>query len=379
MRDCGADTFSLKTSIRSQIKNSTVLFCGGNPLAVVPVAFEDALKVIDGARNKHLLLGNGFSIALKPDIFSYSSLFENADFSSAPQIKALFKTLGTQDFEIAIRHLQDTAKVLTVYQPDLKELLQKLAKDAAAIKDALVSAVAKRHPDRPYDITKEQCVACRSFLQRFNHIYTLNYDVLLYWTLMQDEVDEIDLRPDDGFRHPEGDPDLPYVSWQEAQSSTVHYLHGALHLFDQGTEIIKYTWSKTDKAIVDQIREALDDDKYPLFIAEGSSDSKVERILHNAYLHKALRSFEASCGPLNNAIVVFGHSLATNDQHILRCISAGGTANLLIGLYGDPTSQANKTAIARADEPVALRTKLRGERVPLNVTFYKAETAKVWG
>jgi hypothetical protein len=180
-------------------------------MAAKPVSFEAAMKLIDGARNKHLLLGNGFSIALKPDIFSYGSLFDNADFSATPEIKALFAKLGTQDFEVAIRHLQDAAKVISVYQPSSKALLQKLEKDAGTIKEALVSAIAKRHPDRPHDITKEQYKACRSFLQPFSHIYTLNYGVLLYWTLMQDEVDAFNLRPDDGFRHPEADPNLPYV------------------------------------------------------------------------------------------------------------------------------------------------------------------------
>lgn len=348
-------------------------------MAIKPVSFDAAMKLINGARNIHLLLGNGFSIALKPDIFSYGSLFENADFSSAPKIKELFVKLGTQDFEIAIRHLQDAKKVSGVYQPENKELLNILEADAKAIKGALVSAIAKRHPDRPYDITKEQYKACRAFLQRFRHIYTLNYDVLLYWALLQDDVDDFDLRADDGFRHPEANPDLPYVSWQDAQSATVHYLHGALHLFDNGTEIIKYTWSKTDKAIVDQIRDALDEDKFPLFVAEGSSESKVERILHNAYLHKALRSFESCCNSLNNAIVIFGHSLAPNDQHIFRRISVGSAANLLVGLYGDPTSESNKVKIAKADELIALRTQLRGPKLPLNVTFYQAETAKVWG
>lgn len=348
-------------------------------MAIKPVSFDAAMKLIDGARNKHLLLGNGFSIALKPDIFSYGSLFENADFSSAPQIKELFRKLGTQDFEVAIRHLQDAGKVFGVYKPEDTKLLHTLEADARAIKDALVSAIAKRHPDRPYDITEGQYKACRSFLQRFSHIYTLNYDVLLYWALMQEEVDDFHLLPDDGFRHPEADADLPYVSWQDAQSATVHYLHGALHLFDNGTEIIKYTWSKTDKAIVDQIRDALDEDKFPLFVAEGTSESKVERILHNAYLHKALRSFESSCNPQNNAIVIFGHSLAPNDQHILRRISAGSAANLLVDLYGDPASELNKAKIAKADQLIALRTQLRGARFPLNVTFYQAETAKVWG
>jgi hypothetical protein len=148
-------------------------------MAVVPISFAEAMKLIDGASRTHLLLGNGFSIALKPDIFSYGSLFENADFSATPNVTSLFQTLETQDFEVAIRHLQDAIKVLTVYRPELKDLLSTLNKDAATIKDALVTSIAKRHPDRPYDITKAQYAACRSFLRRFHHIFTLNYDVLL--------------------------------------------------------------------------------------------------------------------------------------------------------------------------------------------------------
>jgi hypothetical protein len=69
-----------------------------------------------------------------------------------------------------------------------------------------------------------------------------------------------------------------------------------------------------------------------LFVAEGTSASKMQRILHNAYLHKALRSFEACCGNAKNAIIIFGHSLADNDMHVLRCIPAGGCSNLVIGL-----------------------------------------------
>jgi len=39
------------------------------------LTFEAALSAANG--KKHLLLGNGFSIALKPDIFTYGSLYEN--------------------------------------------------------------------------------------------------------------------------------------------------------------------------------------------------------------------------------------------------------------------------------------------------------------
>lgn len=343
------------------------------------MTFDNALAASAEASKRHLLLGNGFSIALRADIFSYTSLFENADFAAAPHIIKLFEALQTNDFEIVIKHLLDTAKVVEVYRPKLTRLIDKLRDDASIIKDALVNAVARRHPDRPYDIEDIQYRACRLFLSNFDHIFTLNYDVLLYWALMHTDVDGLKLHPDDGFRHPEDDASLPWVSWQQGNSASVHFLHGALHLFDNNTEIIKYTWSKTDVPIVEQIRKALDHNRYPIFVAEGESDSKKSRILHNAYLHKASRSLEGCCNPAKNALFVYGHSLASNDDHIFRAIACGAAGNIYISLYGDPDSQQNQEILARAELLAARRVELRGERFPLRVHFYDAQSAHVWG
>jgi hypothetical protein len=343
------------------------------------VTFEKAMAVIVGVRHRHALLGNGFSIALKPDIFTYGSLYENADFSKAPHVTKLFTALKTQDFEVVIKHLQDAATVVEVYRPTAVTLARRLRGDAAAIKDALVTAIAKRHPDRPYDINPEQYAACRAFLSKFEHIFTLNYDVLLYWAIMQDTVDELNIRHDDGFRHPEDEPDQPWVSWQQANSATVCYLHGALHLFDAGSEITKYTWSKTDKPIVEQIRAALNEEKYPLFVSEGTSVSKRARILHNGYLHKAHRSFESCCGSAGNAIVIYGHSLAENDDHVLRCIAKGNCSHLLVSIYGDPEKPSNKVIFKNAEKLVQLRGPAKGRRQALEVIFYDADSASVWG
>jgi len=166
---------------------------------VTVVPFTSAMAALSGSKKRHLLLGNGFSIALKPDIFTYGSLYENADFSAAPHVKKLFEALGTQDFEIIIKHLKDAAKVVEVYRPSAVTLAKSLRRDAAAIKDALVTAIAKRHPDRPFDIMSSQYAACRKFVSTFDHIFTLNYDVLLYWALMQDKVDKLVFQHDDGF------------------------------------------------------------------------------------------------------------------------------------------------------------------------------------
>jgi hypothetical protein len=339
-------------------------------------SYNQAIASIDPL-HKYVLLGNGFSIALKPDIFTYGSLYENADFSDIPHIRKLFTALGTEDFEIVIRHLTDTARVVRVYRPGLTRLIAKLEADADVIKDVLVRAIASRHPNRPHEISRKQYVACRKFLSAFRHIFTLNYDVTLYWALMNSEVDDLPLELDDGFRHPD-EPDQTYVSWLQANSPSVHYLHGALHLFDAGSEIIKYTWSKTDIPIVEQIRDALEKEKYPLFVAEGKSANKKKRILHNAYLHKALRSFEACCNQARGAIVIYGHSLAENDEHILKMIGKGKVGRLLISIYGDPQSKANKLIKNNAEKIVAARSRGRN-RYPLEVTYFDAESAKIWG
>lgn len=340
--------------------------------------FGDAIAASAHNAKRHLLLGNGFSIALKPDIFSYGSLLDNAKFKTAPDVPQLFQELQTNDFEVVICHLQDTATVVRVYRPRLQKLIAKLLADSEAIKDALVNAVAQRHPSRPYDITDGQYAACRIFLHNFNSIFTLNYDVLLYWALMHADVDDLNFNADDGFRHPEEDPDQPWVTWQQGRSATVSYLHGALHLFDAGSEIRKYTWSKTDVPIVDQIREALNYNAFPIFVAEGNSETKLNRIMHSAYLHKATRSFEGCCKG-KNAIFIYGHSLAENDDHILKYVASGTASDLFVSLFGDPTSAINQTIIGRANALADRRDALVGPSKPLKVQFFDAASAQVWG
>lgn len=338
--------------------------------------FEEALARA-GASKRHLLLGNGFSIALKPDIFTYGALYDGADFTRVPYAERIFDALETRDFEAVIKTLVDMARVLEVYAAENADLRSRIARDAAAIKEILVDAIASRHPSRPFRVEPEQYQHCRRFLYHFQtgNVYTLNYDVLLYWTLMQREIDDLDLHCDDGFRAPEDDPHADYVSWQAFNQPTVHYLHGALHLFDAGAELQKYTWSRTDVPIIDQIRHALDEERYPLFVSEGTSRSKLERITHSGYLHKALRSLESIGGDL----FVYGHSLADNDEHVLRAIEHGKVTSLFVSLYGDPTTERNQHIIKRAEAMRLYRAQRYGSKRPLRVAFYDAQTANVWG
>lgn len=335
------------------------------------MTFTEALEDAQRYNKRHLLLGNGFSIACRPNIFLYGKLYENADFSKlSSTAKFAFEALGTQDFERVIKALRDAQKILSVYGAP-SSFTETLKKDADALRELLVQTIAASHPAWPGEITEQEYKNCREFIANFNNIYTFNYDLLLYWAQMHTEEGE-DPNSDDGFRKQEDNYDAGYVVWEPSQSheQNMYFLHGALHVFDAGTEIQKYTWVNTGVRLVDQIRDALSKDFFPLFVSEGTSNEKLERIRHNDYLAKAYRSFSEITG----ALFIYGHSLAENDEHYLKRIEKGKVSSVYVGIYGDPNGDSNKQIISRANKLISGRAPSR----PLQVQFFNAATARVW-
>ncbi|MBL8705970.1 MAG: DUF4917 family protein [Rhodospirillales bacterium] len=370
------------------------------------MTFADALSASEGGK-RHLLLGNGFSIAIFPDRFRYGSLLEQADFSSSPKARQAFTALGTTDFEVVIKALRDAVTLLPIYSSD-EALATTMRQHADVLKDLLVRAIAGRHPERPSDVGETPYKACRTFLAHFvgesrdersaggkdlrGYIYTVNYDLLLYWTLLHDQVIQWNaadplasvleqteaLQHDDGFRAPDADPNAPYVTWDAegaADGQNIHFLHGALHLYDDGPDLQKKCWERSGGIpLVDQLRAALAEDKFPLFVSEGDSGGKLLRIRHSGYLQRSLKSFAGVCRSPGASLFIFGHSLAPNDEHVLRQIEKGKTKTVYVSLYGDPASDANRTIVARA----ARLALARPERNPLEVQYFSAESAAVW-
>ena len=337
------------------------------------LTFQQAMAEAKRFNRCHALLGNGFSIACRPDIFLYGKLYENADFSKlSPTAKFAFEALGTQDFERVIKALRDAKRILEVYGGVPSSLIETLQRDADGLRELLIQTIASSHPAWPGEITEDEYAACRKFIAHFNTIYTFNYDLLLYWAQMHTPEGEAP-SSDDGFRKSEDDYDAGYVVWEPSQSheQNMYFLHGALHVFDTGTEIQKYTWINTGVRLIDQIRHALSKDYYPLFVSEGTSAEKLERIRHNDYLAKAYRSFSE----IQGALFIYGHSLAENDEHYLKRIEKGKLSQLYIGLYGDPNSEPNKRIIYRANQ----MSNGRRAKSPLGITYFDASTAKVWG
>lgn len=210
-------------------------------MTVQLLSFDDALAQTVGMK-RHLLLGNGFSIALFPDRFRYGSLLEEADFTELAEARQAFDALTTTDFEVVIHALHQAVALLPLYSPGT-DAVGRMSNQAGALKELLVQAIAGRHPERPSDINELQYLSCRQFLAHFageprdrhrsggkdlrGNIYSVNYDLLLYWVLLHDEITlnnpnspwtfrAITMDPiqhDDGFRSPDEEPDAAYVTW----------------------------------------------------------------------------------------------------------------------------------------------------------------------
>lgn len=345
------------------------------------VSFDELMGVLSGENNNSLLLGNGFSVACRPDIFRYDAIFDRviADLPSKDvnRIKTVFDTFGTRDFEKVIFSLERFADIGPEYRLSKKSSTALLS-DAKVLRDKLVDGIAKSHPEGPYEIDDTEFASCARFLTKFNSIYTINYDLLLYWTVLNQNLTQFT----DGFGEPE-EKDADYVEWELGgeTSAKMHYLHGALHLFDMGSSVRKVSWCRTGKTLKEQVIEQLRYGKFPLFVAEGDADSKMRAINSNGYLARTYRSFQSKGGHL----VVFGCSFSDNDTHIVRAIEQGKWQSLSIGLHGKISSDNNRNLIARCEQIktahrsyLAKRSK-RNQQSDLPVRYYDSSTAYVWG
>ncbi len=355
------------------------------------ISFDEALLASNKYVKRHLLLGNGFSIACVPTIFTYGSLFSKADFSAMPEVKEIFEILKTQDFELVVNALEKSSLMIPVYNAKRTKTANKMYAHAQKLKEVLIQTLAQNHPAYPAIIEEERYKACLRFLANFldkeSCVYTLNYDLLLYWTTMYGlERKLINTLPLDGFGK---DADFEngealvsdYVTWQgdsSAHRQNIHYLHGALHLYDRGADIEKFTWVNTGISLIDQSRNALAANRFPLFVAEGESPKKMEKIAHSGYLYHSYKSFSANMKvtPRNgkNCLFTYGVSFGENDEHVLKKIPQGKIGHLFISIFGDPTTTANKQIIAFAE-----RLKRKRRTNDLEVTYYDAGSAKVWG
>lgn len=342
------------------------------------LSYEQVNASISG-KTSHLLIGNGFSIAYSSK-FSYDSLYEVAvENGLSDNAKKVFKKLGTNNFEAVLKLLENLSWAMQVYY-DVSDKGQKINDDIKVIKETLINSISQSHLNHSGEV-KDSCKqSAQNFLRPYKNIFTTNYDLLLYWVNMS-----YPNRPfyGDGFRSEYENPDANYVVFSEhlRENPGIFNIHGGLHLYFSDGEIKKHCWSRTHKPLMELIRESLDNDRYPLFVAEGLPDKKLEQINSNAYLAYCLSKFSR----IENRLVVLGNGLAMSDKHICDVISDNvKLKDVYVGLYGSPDSQHNKETLnscqaildRRAIINRNLPNKKKGELV---IQYYDSATADIWG
>ncbi|WP_191841854.1 DUF4917 family protein [Catellatospora chokoriensis] len=332
--------------------------------------FSDALAESRGRANEcSLFLGNGFSMAWDRDIFGYQSLFDEADLRDLTVGKEpLFNAFGTHDFETIIEHLHVAEKLAEVYKLSDADFRRNLGNDANVIRTALPRVLAKRHPDSATRVNATQYGFARRFLSEFANIFTVNYDLLLYWAI----VDAAGLATyRDGFRNADDGSGLIWHSPDAAKDQNVFYLHGALHLYAKFHELWKLRYAP-GQLLVDQIRRNLEANVYPLVVTEGKSEEKLHRISQSPYLkycYDRLRD-------LNGSLFIYGFSFSEADKHVIDLLDNNPQLiELYISVYGSPGGDGYDNPL-RAGERIEARSRANG--LSLRVRYFDAQTAQVW-
>ena len=316
------------------------------------ISFDEALARTDG-KERSLLIGNGFSI----EHFSYRTLLEKSGLIDTDPLLTLFAALDTYDFETAIRALESAAVVESAYTHD--EQAKLFISDADRLREALVYAIRATHPGHRDDIIAK-IPSCVAFLRNFKAVFSLNYDLLLYWVqldITQDFQDGFGLGLEEqGFLGP----------FKEGAHCNIFNVHGGLQLFQTPVDDVQKRLMGAS-GVIDAISTTITVGKrLPIYVAEGSSAKKMAKVNSIPYLRHCYRKLSSSVG----MFFVYGHSADPNDSHIYRAIFNSEAEHIYFCIH---QPSADLSAI---DGQLAHYKALY--QSDISYTFVDSESAQVW-
>jgi hypothetical protein len=318
-----------------------------------------------------LLLGNGASRAVW-ESFKYPSLYEEAKKAGRIDLSLtkLFSDFGTSDFEYILRLLSQTKRVnktLHIQDGNTPRLYRKLKK-------TLIDTVRDIHPT--HEQVKNFLLPMAQFMKRFDTVLSLNYDLLVYWAML-DGNDKYGNWFKDGFVD-EGRFDNDYHALHEPylseDATLVFYPHGNLILATEflGDEVKLSRLGK--KYLLDEILKIWEErDHIPLFVSEGETEEKLQAIRRSNYL-KTVYDYEIDTR--SDSLVIYGWSFRDEDEHILKGIVNGGIDGIAVSVH---TGSRNAQSFCET-----VKYKINKMHYTLNkerkckVYFFDSESNNVW-
>ncbi|MBH0311763.1 DUF4917 family protein [Alcaligenes faecalis] len=340
--------------------------------------FDDVLTSIrkNPRRRFNLLLGNGFSVSYDPKIFSYNAIHEFVKNINDKDLSKILEVIETRNFEVIMQHLDNFAALVEALGGDPK-LKQRVEDASAKLKTSLLDAVKAMHPEHVFKVPEHQSAACANFLKNFlnttGHIYSTNYDLLLYWVLMRNGIlNHVDgcgreIENDTGEYIAPDDQEWSDLIWgKNRNKQNVFYLHGALPFFDSGVAVIKEEYDFYNH-LLQKISVRMENGEYPIFVTAGDGQQKLNHITHNQYLTYC---YDSLC-QAEGSLVTFGFSFGEYDEHIIAAINKAAkqkAPNKLWSIYIGVYSAEDKKHIEKIEGKFRCK-----------VHIFDAQTAKVWG
>lgn len=300
------------------------------------INYEQIREKFNGKNRKvNLLMGNGFSMAYEPNMFSYNKLADFIKNIGSMNAKKLFDIFETSNFELIMEQLDKTLKISEEFGADIN-FIEKVKASTEELKSNLIDAVSGLHPEQVFEMSESKSKNCKEFFKIFTNtegeLFTTNYDLLMYWVLMRN--DELRDLVSDGF----GGNDSDGIAWgNNKDSQNIHFLHGALQIFDNGIEIEKETYNRKDY-VLNNIKSRIRRNEYPVFVTSGNGDDKLKQIKHNSYLSFC---YDKLCN-VEDSLVTFGFNFGDYDDHIIRAINKAAKLSernflksIYIGYYSD--------------------------------------------
>lgn len=337
---------------------------GARTLPIRPTTFEAALDATQKVP-RHLLLGNGFSMAVS-DRFSYSSLRARA---IELQRSGVIKPVPCLESVVRIGEGFEEA----MNRPENAEY-------ASSLRRIFADTIAYVHPHRGELLTQSSIRSCARFLAKFarrprgqrGRIFTTNYDALLYWVLSDRDQRDVLRHVYDGLYWPET------FSSAELAKADVFNLHGAMHLFERNsTELDRGIVVEKERragdgpgsSLIDRVRTRVLAGEFPLFVSEGEPTEKAKRIGESAYLRAAGNQFQKVCRTEGATLFVIGHGLSEFDEHLVQAIGRGQISQVYYGWF-----ENDGWAHRLAEKWDALRP----SRYPLNVGSFCTRDIDIW-
>lgn len=364
----------MTTAATTVIVKTTILFQRNNMTEKLKTYNEVKDYLQSKNRPSHILLGNGFSMAYNHEIFSYNALHRFIEGQDEPLIKSLFNIIKTKNFELVMQQLDNFCELINAFGSD-KALLDKIETASCRLKESLIDAIESLHPEHVFKLEEDQIEKCYHFLSFFinnqGSIFSTNYDLLLYWVLMRkgakNAIDGFGRdREGDGYSNDE--PEYSELRWGNNKSNqNIYYVHGALPIFDEGIHIIKEEYTGANY-LLENIKKRIDDGHYPVFVASGNGEEKLNHILHNRYLTYC---YDSLCN-IEGSLITFGFNFGPYDHHIIDAINIAAkqgrrSGNKLFSVYIGVYNDSDRQHIER----------IQG-KFKCKVTLFDAKTANVW-